>query len=87
MGYVEDGREIFDEELADDALNQNGKGRTNVVKMCSLQLIYYPVCETCQKWPILPGTIVRKITVTITTFSFTLTNENISLSSCELTNF
>lgn len=27
MGYVEDGREIFDEELADDALNQKGKGK------------------------------------------------------------
>lgn len=40
IGYVEDGREIFDEDLDDDALGSNKKGRLSVTTVECLPLAF-----------------------------------------------
>lgn len=40
IGYVEDGREIFDEDLDDDALDSNKKGRLNMTVVESLPVAF-----------------------------------------------
>uniref|UniRef100_A0A8C7VUN5 Polymerase (DNA directed), alpha 1 n=1 Tax=Oncorhynchus mykiss TaxID=8022 RepID=A0A8C7VUN5_ONCMY len=46
-GYVEDGREIFDEDLADDVLEKGAKGRNHVCSICFYFVIEPGLCVLC----------------------------------------
>lgn len=50
IGYVEDGREIFDEDLDDDALGSNKKGRLNVTTVECLPVAFKEYLKWTSSW-------------------------------------
>lgn len=50
IGYVEDGREIFDEDLDDDALGSNKKGRLSMTTVESLPMAFKRYLKRATSW-------------------------------------
>lgn len=50
IGYVEDGREIFDEDLDDDALGSNKKGRLNMTAVEWLPVAFKRYLKWAASW-------------------------------------
>lgn len=50
VGYIEDGREIFDEDLDDDALGSSKKGRLNITAVEALLVAFERYLKWATSW-------------------------------------